>query len=45
MNNLCSSISVCDECKQCYLKEYCMYCPARLKIETGHFDKPGTVSV
>lgn len=37
---LCSSIPACSECQQCSLKDYCMTCPARLKNETGEFDKP-----
>lgn len=35
----CSSIPVCGECQECSHKEICMPCPARLKIETGVYDK------
>jgi MoaA/NifB/PqqE/SkfB family radical SAM enzyme len=38
--SMCSSVPVCLECSTCSLKEYCITCPARLKNETGEFDKP-----
>jgi radical SAM protein with 4Fe4S-binding SPASM domain len=40
LQNLCSLIPVNSSCRQCSLKEYCMPCPARSKIETGFYDKP-----
>jgi radical SAM protein with 4Fe4S-binding SPASM domain len=40
LNELCSYIPSCTECKQCSIKDYCMPCPARLKSETGTYDKP-----
>ncbi len=40
LQNLCASTPECDECKKCSLKEYCLSCPARLKSETGYYDKP-----
>lgn len=36
----CLSIPVCTECQGCSYKEQCMPCPARLKIETGFYNKP-----
>jgi len=36
----CADIPECAECKDCECKEYCNVCPAKLKSETGHFDKP-----
>jgi MoaA/NifB/PqqE/SkfB family radical SAM enzyme len=36
----CDSLPQCAECKQCSYKKYCMSCPARLKNETGFFDRP-----
>lgn len=35
----CSSVPVCSECQECSYKEMCMPCPARLKIETGFYNK------
>ncbi len=35
----CALIPSCYECKQCEHKDICMPCPARLKIETGFYDK------
>ncbi len=40
LTNFCNSISPCTECRECLHREYCWTCPARLKIETGHYDKP-----
>lgn len=40
LQNMCSAIPTCLECKNCSLKEHCMSCPARLKNETGEFNKP-----
>lgn len=40
LQDMCSSIPVCQECKDCSLRKYCMSCPARLKNETGAYDKP-----
>ncbi|MCX7709019.1 MAG: radical SAM protein [Clostridia bacterium] len=37
---LCSSIPVCGKCSECPLLQECWTCPARLKNETGFFDKP-----
>jgi len=34
------SIPVCRQCAECSIKEFCFRCPARLKNETGCFDKP-----
>ena len=33
-------IPPCWECKECDKKDDCFYCPARLKLETGQYDKP-----
>lgn len=38
----CGGIPGCDECAGCSCKAYCMTCPARLKTETGSFDKPAS---
>jgi MoaA/NifB/PqqE/SkfB family radical SAM enzyme len=35
----CFLIPVCTECQECSYKEQCMPCPARLKIETGFYNK------
>ncbi|MEQ8154202.1 MAG: radical SAM protein [Clostridiaceae bacterium] len=35
----CFSIPACTECQECSNKERCMPCPARLKRETGSYDK------
>jgi len=35
----CFLIPVCTECQECSYKEECMPCPARLKIETGFYNK------
>ncbi len=40
LKNACTSIPVCIECSECSFKNECFACPARLKIETGYFDKP-----
>ncbi len=40
MSDKAKKIPVCRECLECELKEYCMQCFAKLKIETGHFDCP-----
>lgn len=34
-----TSLSYLSECSNCNLQEYCMACPARLKNETGCYDK------
>ncbi len=39
MKEICTDIPACGECKQCALKNFCYTCPARLKAETGVFDK------
>jgi MoaA/NifB/PqqE/SkfB family radical SAM enzyme len=39
IQKLCFSIPVCTECQECSYREKCMPCPARLKIETGHYYK------
>jgi MoaA/NifB/PqqE/SkfB family radical SAM enzyme len=36
----CKSIPSCIECNKCDYREFCMTCPARLKNETGQYDKP-----
>ncbi|HOI25612.1 MAG TPA: radical SAM protein [Caldisericia bacterium] len=36
----CMNIPICKECKQCKNREFCLTCPARLKSETGLFNKP-----
>jgi len=39
---LCAAIPLCSECSQCSVREVCWTCPARLKSETGHFDRPAS---
>jgi MoaA/NifB/PqqE/SkfB family radical SAM enzyme len=39
MQHLCNSVPICVQCKQCELYQYCPSCPARLKNETGFYDK------
>ena len=34
------AVPKCKECMECQLRDYCKACPARLKNETGYFDKP-----
>lgn len=36
----CEAIPACSACIQCPDQDYCMPCPARLKNETGYFDRP-----
>lgn len=36
----CSSIAACKDCLQCEYRDFCFTCPARLKSETGHYDRP-----
>ena len=33
-------IPVCSECEKCSLRGFCDVCPAKLKTETGHYDRP-----
>lgn len=37
---LCETVPVCNECRTCEFRSKCMTCPARLKAETGYFDRP-----
>lgn len=36
---LCSHVPVCGDCAACGDKKYCTVCPAKLKGETGFFDR------
>ncbi len=36
----CLEIPICEECSSCSLRENCICCPARLKNETGFYNKP-----
>lgn len=36
----CRDIPVCRECEECSIQDYCIACPAKLKTETGSYDKP-----
>lgn len=38
----CDFLPSCKECSECIIKDYCIQCPARLKNETGFYDKPAT---
>lgn len=40
INSGCKSIPLCRECYECSHIMYCDVCPAKLKSETGYFDKP-----
>lgn len=40
LKTLCRKVPVCKECEECSLKDVCGPCPAKLKAETGHFNKP-----
>ncbi len=35
-----SEVPECGKCKNCSFRENCLSCPARLKNETGFFDRP-----
>ena len=37
---LCNEVPLCDICEICVNRSKCDACPARLKAETGAFDKP-----
>lgn len=39
LKKACSEISPCRECQKCDMKADCYFCPARLKLETGQYDK------
>lgn len=39
LQEACNRIPVCDECKGCKYKDYCNVCPAKLKNETGTYNK------
>lgn len=40
LKDTCVSIPLCTECSDCSLNAICLSCPARLKVETGFFDRP-----
>lgn len=40
IQKLCSTVPSCQECNKCSLRDYCMTCPARLKAETGSYERP-----
>jgi hypothetical protein len=40
LKEACGSIPVCTECSKCSLRDSCFACPARLKSETGYYNKP-----
>jgi MoaA/NifB/PqqE/SkfB family radical SAM enzyme len=40
LQDKCSGIPICMKCKQCAYNQHCLSCPARLKNETGYYDKP-----
>lgn len=42
IKDLCKTIPICGDCKECHDLKYCSTCPARLKAETGAFDKKAT---
>lgn len=39
LKKLCDAVPVCQECAACQIKQYCKVCPAKLKGETGFFDR------
>jgi radical SAM protein with 4Fe4S-binding SPASM domain len=36
----CGNIPVCRECRNCEIRDYCLTCPAKLKFETGYYNRP-----
>lgn len=36
----CAKVPVCQECESCSNATKCIACPARLKLETGSYEKP-----
>lgn len=40
LRELCRGIPSCQECESCSNYDKCMTCPARMKLETGSFEKP-----
>ncbi len=40
LNEGCKNIPVCKECWKCKVAEQCLVCPAKLKGETGRYDRP-----
>jgi MoaA/NifB/PqqE/SkfB family radical SAM enzyme len=40
LQTFCEAVPVCKECMECSVKDECSPCPAKLKIETGHYNKP-----
>ena len=45
LHGFCQKTPVCKECQHCTYRVFCLTCPARLKIETGSFDKPSSYLV
>lgn len=39
LKDKCRAVPDCKDCKSCELLGKCRFCPARLKAETGYFDK------
>lgn len=42
LKDKCLTIPICGDCKDCPDLKFCSTCPARLKAETGEFDKKAT---
>lgn len=40
LQEICTTVPVCNECINCSLKDYCLTCPARLKCETHSYSEP-----
>lgn len=36
----CGNIPVCRECRNCKIRDHCITCPAKLKFESGYYDRP-----
>ncbi len=39
LQHIVDKVPFCEECRKCELHKYCVYCPARLKNETGSYQK------
>ena len=42
LNEKVLEVSECQTCLSCSLKENCLTCPARLRNETGYYDRPAS---
>lgn len=42
VRDFCETTPICEECANCATLDKCLACPARLKLETGCYDKPAS---